>query len=178
MKKFMIVVLVCCFATVMYAQDVKIPRVFQLKSVVDYEPYRDSVRIAAQWMINAPLNQHESTRELANRFIFEWISGAPYTHIIIREEFTKGVINNPTFTYAGDLLLNYIAGMTLTKLDDDMIADHIVQEAGIRSMLSGYKSIRNEQKNKFLEKLLKVEKKGQLTEWVKKNSVQLQENAN
>ncbi len=55
--------------------------------------------------------------------------------------------------------MNYIAGMTLVKLDDNNSDEMLTQKADILAMLEGYKNIRENYKNKFLDKLLKLEKK-------------------
>jgi hypothetical protein len=170
MKTLRIISFAILFGLNAIGQEVKIPITYQFNTIEDYAPYKDSVVIASNWLIDNPLNQNRGTRELANKFIFRWVSGAPYTHIEIRPEFTNDVISDKSTIYAMDLLMNYIAGMTLVKIDNNDTDDLIVQEAGIKAMLKGYESVRNEVKIKFLEKALKLEKKSELSQWIQENA--------
>ncbi len=113
-------------------------------------------------MIDNPLNQNREIRHRANQFVLRWITGAPYTHILIRQEFTEDVISDKSKIYSLDLLMNYIAGMTLIKIDNKDADDLITQEAGVRAMLEGYKSIKDEYKIQFLDSFLKVDNEGKL----------------
>lgn len=170
MKKVLTVLIVGLTLINVYGQDIKIPINYQFKKIEDYEPYKDSVKIAANWMINNSLNQNRETRDLANKFVFRWVSGAPYTHIEIRPEFTSDVMADKSNIYSMDLLMNYIAGMTLMKIENKDTEDLIAQEAGVRAMLLGYKSIKEKTEIKFLDKLLKLDNKGKLSEWIKDNA--------
>jgi len=170
MRKLLIILIAGLTLINGYGQDIKIPVNYQLNKIEDYEPYKDSVKIAANWMIKNPLNQNRETRDLANKFVFRWVSGAPYTHIEIRPEFINDVMADKSNIYSMDLLMNYIAGMTLIKIDNKDTEDLIAQEAGVRAMLEGYKSIKEDNKIKFLEKLLKLDSKGKLSEWIKDNA--------
>lgn len=151
-------------------QVIIVPTRYELKKAEDYKPYEDSVRVTANWMIKTALFNERAIRETANKFLFRWVSGAPTTHIDIRGEFTNDVLSDKSNVFAYDLLLNYIAGMVLVKLDDNNAADLLTQEAGVKAMLEGYKSIRETYKNAFLEKLLKIENKGKLTKWINDNA--------
>lgn len=151
-------------------QVIKVPTHYELKKAEDYKPYEDSVRMTANWMIKTALFNERAIRESANSFLFRWVSGAPTTHIDIRGEFTNDVLSDKSNVFAYDLLLNYIAGMVIVKLDDNNAADLLAQEAGVKAMLEGYKSICETYKNAFLEKLLKIEKKGKLTKWINDNA--------
>ena len=170
MKTISILSIIFLFGLYVNGQDVKIPVNYELKTVDDYAPYADSVVFAANWIINNPLNTMKDTRLLANKFIFRWVSGAPTTHIEIKPEFTNDVMSDKSNPYSMDLIMNYIAGMTIIRIENKDADELITQEAGIRAMLKGYESIRDENKNKFLEKVLKIEKKGELTQWVKENA--------
>lgn len=166
MKKILIICVCACLALNVSAQDVKIPVNCQLIKAEDYEPYKDSVKMVAQWLVNSPLNQNKSNRQLANRFVFQWISGAPYTHINIQAEYSQDVISDGSNPYNKDLFMNYLSGMILLKIEKNDTSDLFAQKAGVKAMLNGYKSIKQEAKNKFLEKLLKLEDKGELEAWI------------
>jgi len=154
----------------MYGQEIKVPTKYELKKAEDYAPYQDSVKATAQWMIKTALFYNRSIRQAANQFVFRWVSGSPTTNVDIRPEFVDEVMSDKTNVFAYDLMMNYIAGMTLVKLGNKDAEDLIAQEAGIEAMLDGYRSIRETNKNVFLEKLLKIQEKGNLTNWVKNNS--------
>jgi hypothetical protein len=171
MKKLTVIIWASLLMICTFGQEIKIPVNYQLKKIEDYEPYKDSVVTVAKWMINTPLATNREVRDAANKFVFRWVSGAPYTHIEIRPEFTNDVLNDKSFIYGMDLLMNYIAGMTLTRIDNGKADELVTQESGIKAMLKGYESIKNESKNKFLEKLLKLEQKGKLSEWINENAV-------
>lgn len=175
MKSLFVFPIILALTLQLSAQEVKIPTNYQLKAVEDYAPYKDSVKLVGNWLINTPLNQDIINRASAKKFMFTWVSGAPYTHIEIKPEFTMEVMNDQSNSYANDLLMNYIAGMTLVKIDDKDAEEVVAQEAGVNAMLAGYKTIRKESKNKFLEKLLKLEKKGELSEWIKNTNVEYEQ---
>lgn len=152
-------------------QQVKIPSHYKLNKAEDYAPYKDSVSAVCNWLINTPMDGDVIRREEANKFVFRWISGAPHTSIEIRPEFTNDIMADTTNKYSRDILMLYIVGMTLAKLENNDIDQQKTQEAGVRAMLKGYKTIRRGNKNEFLEKLLKLEKKGKLSDWIKDNMV-------
>ncbi len=169
MRTLRLIFLALLFGFNAFGQDVKIPINYQLKEVEDYAPYKDSVIIASNWIINTPLTEKNVTRELANQFLFKWISGAPYTHVELRSEFINDILNDEDYKYGMYLLMNYIAGMTLVKIENNEADDLIAQEAGIRAMLKGYESVRKEKKIKLFENAMKYEKKNKLSQWIIKN---------
>ena len=175
MKTILIFSVLLSFAGYLSGQEVKIPENYQLDKSEDYAAYKDSIVMVANWMINTPLNQEILTRASANKFVLRWITGAPDTHIEIKPEFTSDILKDKTNTYVQDLLMNYIAGMTLAKIEDDNADEVTTQAAGVNAMLNGYKSIRSEYKNKFLDKLIKLDKKGELSSWVKENNIKYDE---
>ena len=166
------IIYILLFVTILtnsYGQDVKIPLNFNPKTAEDYAPYKDSVQIAAKFLINTPLNQNSKTRDAATKFMFRWVSGAPYTHIEIKPEFTNDLLvkENP---YSSGLFMNYVAGMLLTKLETPAREEIVAQQSGVSALVKGYSSIRTDQKNKVLEKLLKLYNKGELNIWVTENN--------
>jgi hypothetical protein len=169
MKKILMLIGVSLFIINSFGQEAKVPANYQFKKAEDYKAYQDSAVIVAKWMVNNPLTRQKEIRKAADKFLLSWVTGAPDIHIEIRSEFTNEVTKDNSIMYSTDLMMDYIAGMFLAKINNNKIAELEAQIKGVEAMVRGYDSVVNYISIKFLDQLVKQRDKGKLEEWVKAN---------
>ncbi len=171
MKKITVFIGALSFMISSFGQDIKVPVNTQFKKVIDYETYKDSMVMVANWMMNSPITKDREKRDAANKFVLSWISGISSTHFNVRQDFKNEITKDKSNFYSTDLFMDYIAGMVLFKINNDRADEFETQEAGIKALMQGYESVENFCTVKFIEMLNKQEKIGKLSEWIKANAV-------
>ena len=152
------------------SQDFIIPEKYQFKEASDYAPYKPLIKKSVDWLISSPVHDKPTYRQQVGAFVFKWIEGVPDTHITIRGEFVGNLIADDAYKHTNALFLNYIAGLIQFALNNPESKDSVeAQINALNAMLLGYESIRDSAPNSYLDKLLKVQKKGKMRSWIEQN---------
>jgi hypothetical protein len=144
------------------AQDIKVPTNAVLEKAEDYEKYEKDVIACAKWLESTPLDEQKDKRKQVNYFLTKWITGSPTVTIELNSNIIEWNKSNP------ELLSVFMAGWTKFMLEHkemnkDMVRGNV---EGLRSVLKVYKLGKGVKKDKKLEKLIALESKGKLENWV------------
>ena len=146
-------------------QSFQVPQNYSLVKKTDYAKYEKDVIACVNWLETTPVNQQREKRKEANRFLLMWVTGSPDVDITLSRKI-------PGFSKNPDLMMIFLGAWTKFDLEHpgqskDEVAENV---AGIRSVIKVYQAnlgigIR---KDKDVQKMIKLEKKGKLEEWVRK----------
>lgn len=152
-------------STLIYAQEFEVPENYVLKKAEDYAKYESDIIKCVDWLMATPLNEQKNKRQDAGAFLVAWLTGSPNVSIEIKQEIV-------TFIGSPDLLLIFMGGWTKYALEskdfEDMVAG---TTAGIEAVMDFY--TRNKaylEKNKEVEKYIKMKTKGTLKDYIEKNA--------
>lgn len=114
------------------------------------------------WLETTPFNQNESKRKEQSALLISWLTNSPTVTIEINADIL-------TFTKKNaDLIIIFMGGWARYSLQNNYSKD-VVQGsiAGVKSAIKVYKTgLLN--KDKGMEKLIDLDDKGELEDWVKK----------
>ncbi len=166
MKRTFNLLMLIAASLALNAQDFEVPKDYRLVDGEDYAPYEQDIIHCVDWLINTPLNEQTEKRADANKFLLQWLTGSPDVHIEIKPEIVTFLSTTP------DLLMIFMGGWAKyslkTKKFDDKINGTL---KGIESVIEFYQKNRGFlKKDKHVEKYIKMQEKGKLTEYVEKNA--------
>lgn len=127
------------------------------------EPY---VINTVNWLEDTPLDQEADKRQTQNMLLIAWITNAPEVTITLDQKMT------PFIKKKGNevLLVIFMGGWTKYCLQNSYSKDPVqCNLAGIRSAIKVYKKGVGLKKSKDMEKLIGLDDKGELEQWVKDN---------
>jgi len=167
--------IICCH--LLSAQTFEVPKDYQLVAKEDYAPYEPDIVKCVDWLISTPINKEQDKRKEASAFLFKWVNGSPTVHVIIDSK-----IANFWDEKTPELLVVFIGGWvkktietsnyknTVAKAKED--ADGVVagNMAGIEAVIDFYNNNKKLlSKNKSIENYIKLQKKGELKDYIEKN---------
>jgi hypothetical protein len=126
------------------------------------EPY---VINTVNWLEDTPLDQEADKRQAQSMLLVAWISNAPEVTIVMEEKMMP-------FLKKGNevLMVIFMGGWTKYCLQNNYSKDAVqCNLAGIRSVIKVYKKGVGLKKSKEVEKLIALDDKGELEQWVKDN---------
>lgn len=134
----------------------------RLEAAEDYKPWEGKALEAAQWVMNASVKQINQHLEIP-RFMLRWISGCPYIQINM---------NTDVFPFdddTADFIIVFFAGYSeyviRTKDDKDELAGH---KAAVEACIRFYQNNIEELPTiRGIEKLIRLQGKGELEEHIK-----------
>jgi hypothetical protein len=141
------------------AQEFEVPTNYKFENIEDYGFYRDDVMNAIHWYETTPLNEESEKRQLINQFLFQWLSGSPSISINILPYVMELSKENP------DLLMVFMGGWARHQIQFEEHNNLKLNMLGINSIIKLYK-LGGINKDKNLEKLIKIIEKGNLEQWV------------
>lgn len=144
------------------SQTFEVPTGVEYKSDADYKPLEPQVIAAVNWLEATPGNAEASKRQQTNQFLLMWIQGAPNVSVGLQPYVTDLCKPNPTML---GLFLGGWARYSLQHPEDKtQLAPNL---AAVQTMLKAYEQ-GGWAKDKKLDNLLELQKKGQLEAWVGK----------
>jgi hypothetical protein len=147
-----------------YSQEFAVPAGYQLSTKEDYTKYETDISNAAKWLIAVPLNEQQEKRKEVAAFVIKWVNGSPTVNVEINPTIMDFEKKNK------GMLVLYMAASAKYVLENnyskDMRAKH---RAALREMIGVYKSGKDIQKDKQMEKLAKSDEEGKIDEWIAKN---------
>ncbi|BDC98427.1 hypothetical protein PEPS_07080 [Persicobacter psychrovividus] len=160
--------LIACTAQAQQA-PLDLPANYQFKTIEDYQVYRQDAYNAMQWMIEQPLSTSDKEWELASAFIMQYVQGSPDVSIMLKDIYLEGILKDKDPLISKNLIIPYISAMAMTQLKFPKADAIMVQNNGFQVMLRAYESIRKNHKNKFMEKIRRLNRKGDLYLWLKEH---------
>jgi hypothetical protein len=140
----------------------KAPTGFSLQTPDDYAEYEPQVIATVNWLEKTPLGQQPELRKQADQFLFQWISGSSAVSVQL-QKYVADLAGQDS-----ELLMLFMGGWARYQLQHPEVKDPaVLNTEGIRTMLHAYQA-GGYKKNKQLDELSKMETKGTLPEWVKK----------
>lgn len=117
------------------------------------------------WLEDTPLDQEPDKRQEQSSLLIGWISGSPQVTVKLEEKMMP-------FMKKGNeqLMLIFMGGWTKYCLQNNYSRDDVqCNLAALHSTIKVYKKGLGLKKNKEMEKLIALDVKGQLEQWVKDN---------
>ncbi len=147
------------------AQSFQVPQNYLLVNKTDYAKYEKDVIACVDWLETTPVNQQTEKRKEANRFLLRWVSGSPNVDIALSQKI-------PGFSKNPDLMMIFLGAWTKFDIEHpdqpkDEVAGNI---ASIKSVIKVYRANLGKgiRKDRDVQKMIKLEKKGKLEEWVRR----------
>ena len=159
-----LIVLILSTTNISYSQEFAVPADYQLTTKEDYAKYEKDIISAAKWLIATPLKEQQDKRKEVSAFVIKWVNGSPTVNVEINPTIMDFEKKN------SGMLVLYMAASAKYVLENnystDMRAKH---RAALRDMIGVYKSGKDIQKDKKMDKLVKSEEEGKLDEWIAEN---------
>ena len=142
------------------AQNFEVPEFFDPNRTTDFRQYNKDIVGAVNWLENTPVDQETEKRKKVNGFLLKWVTGSPDVSISIKSNVITFSERNP------ELLAIYMGAWTKYAIESGDYKDSIKANlAAIKSVLKVYKANKSMTKDKEVEKLIGLEKKGELEKW-------------
>jgi len=144
------------------AQDFKPPQDYVLKKASDYEKYEDQVVRCIDYLHSTSPNEGGEIKAQTIEFLLAWIQGAPDVTITVDARGMPYLKKNPF------LLIVFMTGWTKYAIENEYKGTFKGHLAGLQSVTKYYKKFKENglKKDKKLEKLLVLEEKGELKQWL------------
>ncbi|MBT9394545.1 hypothetical protein KLP40_15345 [Hymenobacter sp. NST-14] len=126
----------------------------------DYIRFEPQVVEAVNWLEKTPAGQQTTQRQAVNKFVFQWLSGAPNVQVQLQKYVADLVKQNP------DQLLLFMGGWARYQLRHPEVEDQVMLNvAGLNTLLTAYEA-GGYPKSKQLQELLRLRQQNQLPAWV------------
>lgn len=162
MRSAFFIVLLLCVGLMAKSQDFEVPQNYQLKVNGDFEKYRPDLLKAIDWFERTPYNQERLKKRETATFIMTWIQGYHFVRVNTSEDINR--LGNKNY----DLLVMYIAGYARYVLNSRMLGINKTEAgmAGMKALLARYEKDKAFIKDRNVERLVKLDQKGELQAWL------------
>lgn len=158
---FLLFILSLFFVKTIFAQKFKVPDNYAFEKKEDYKKYSGDVVKCADWLEKAKFNDGDEEFNRAVNFLGEWVSGCPYAN------FDKNVRIDAVFADCPKLRVYYMGGWARNAIENNYKTGKAENYlAGLRTALKVYKLNRSLSRSKSIDDLEKVDRSGNLKEWV------------
>jgi len=136
----------------------------KLKTEEDYSKYESEVIDKINWLMKTPLGENPKERQEINTFLLQWMVGSPKVSLEVSE-------NIVTYVDCADCLMIFMGGWVKYALETKDFDNKLMGNLeGTKSVIKFYKFNKKViSENKAIEKLIKLEKKNKLEEYIKSN---------
>ncbi|WP_281763452.1 hypothetical protein [Neptunitalea lumnitzerae] len=163
MKKLLIFSFLLVAKSIVYGQEIEVPVNPVFESEADYKAYETKVLEAIDWAAYTPVNTETDKRKKVNAFLLEWMSGTPYIDIVVSDGLVPYMEHPECF-------MVFMSGWTKYSLTHNYTNNELdCALAGTEHVIIFY------EKNKSalgkigsIEKLIKLQKKGKLKNYIEK----------
>ena len=157
--------LLLCSAIKVSAQTIyQVPSNYVLKAKTDYPQYEQDVVKTADWLLQTPLAEQAGTRQSANKFIMDWVSGSPNVNVTVGKKLLDLTDKNPDFMF---MYFGLFAKYSLEHKDSTMDSNKADMEV-LTALINKYKNDPAVVKDSDLDKLAKLYQDGKLENWIAK----------
>ena len=166
MKTITFTILLTLLSFGIFAQDYVVPKNYKLEKVEDYALYEKDVVATYEWLMNTTIQEQAQKRKEANAFLITYLTGSPDIQLEIKLEIITFMDKNP------DLLIIYMGGWAVKSIETRDYSNKIEgTKAGIEAVIEFYtKNKAFMQKDKNVEKYIKMKEKGTLDDFIQKNA--------
>jgi len=134
------------------------------KTKEEYTASEPSVINTINWLEDTPLDQEADKRQVQTTLLVGWITNAPEVSVTIDAKMTPFVTKGTEI-----LMVIFMGGWTKYCLQNNYSKDPVqCNLAGIQSSIKVYKK-GGFKKNRDMQKLIDLDDKGELEQWVKDN---------
>jgi len=141
----------------------EVPKDVVLKTAEDYAKYELHIISAAKWLEETDLDKKIDKRLEANAFVIKWVTSSPSINIQISEQLSIIYGDNV------QLLSIYLASYARNFLENKGRASRFsATKAALISIMNVYTKGIKIEKNKEMEKLIKLTRKNQLNKYIEK----------
>lgn len=165
MKKNLITLLLLfCAYLPLKAQVYEVPKNVVLAKKEDYAPYESEVVKAVDWLQKTPWTEQGEKGQQANAFILKWLEGSPDVNVEVGEKV------GTFFDQNTPLLVTYIGNMAKYIIEHKSAPDDKAAKTfAVKRTVAKYKAEPSHKKDKDLDKLVALEEKGKLDDWIINN---------
>ena len=163
MKKLLFVTVLLSICQLGFAQEFEVPAAYEMKTLEDYARYQPMMVDCINWLENTPVNEQTEKRKAANKFLLQWVTGTDYVSMEIHADMIKHSDKN------AQLLLVFLGGWAKYALEnpEDKNNQKMGNLAGLHSVIAFYqKNTAYLKKDRSVKKLIKLQEKEKLEEWV------------
>ncbi|HEY8970032.1 MAG TPA: hypothetical protein VIM64_13090 [Puia sp.] len=133
------------------------------KTKEEYTASEPSVINTVNWLEDTPLDQEADKRQAQSMLLVAWLTNAPEVTVVMDEKMMPFVKKGSEV-----LMVIFMGGWTKYCLQNNYSKDPVqCNLAGIRSAIKVYKKGVGLKKNKEMDKLIVLDDKGELEQWVK-----------
>ena len=143
------------------AQKFDVPMHYELQTDADFDMYEQQVINTADWLQQTGWKDKREKRQAARLFILAWVQGSHSVSVSINKAVNSLSDLNPEllFTYTSQ----YAKFALQHKTDFDKNTANLV---ALRAMLSKYSIEESHKKDEDVEKLIEINKEGNLASWI------------
>lgn len=134
-----------------------------LETKEDYTKYAQKAIEDFNWLFETPLGVNPEKRKKKNAFLMQWMSGSPDVSIVLSEKIIP-------YMDCSDCLMIFMGGWSKYTLETDKFSKLKANLAGTESVIEFYMFNRSKiEKNKDIEKFIKLKEKGKLEKYIESN---------
>ena len=163
MKSSIAALLLIMIASVLSAQDFKVPVNYQFETAEDIKAYEPKIKACINWLQSTPLDEQTDKRTNANAFLMAWLTVSPSVKIGVQPYVMELTKKNP------DLLMIFFGGWTSHSLENPAQIKNaeLNNIKALRSLIDFYAANLKSgiKKEKKIEKL-KAMSDDELKEWL------------
>ncbi len=152
----------CLFMTVShtsFAQSFELPKNIDLSKPENYNRYEKDVINCVNWLEKNPAS--DGKQKDAVKFLIEWVSGCPYITLNVDQRVLPFAEDHP------EMLIYFMGGWTKFALEHKSDTSSIHGTvAGLKSIIKMYKANASAPRDASIDKLVSLNDKGKLEEWV------------
>jgi tetratricopeptide (TPR) repeat protein len=139
---------------------------FSLETEADFLRYEEDVINGFLYLAKSPVTEKPKERKALSKFLIEWVLGSPTVSIEISETVAPYLEKNPEY------LIHFLGGTAIYQIKTRDLTDRYKSYvAGTEFVIYFYNNNKKTLgKNKEIEKLIKLQKKEKLTDFIKDNS--------
>ena len=162
MKKVIGILMFTVIATCVFAQEFEVPDDYVFSTTEDYAKYETDILKGIDWLTKTPIKDQPVKRKEINSFVIMWLTGCPNVSVEVNTEIVNFFETNP------ELLMIFMCGWTKYSLETKVNNNNIKGNLkGIETVIEFYnKNRENLEKDKNVEKYIKMKEKGTLEEFI------------
>ena len=159
--------ILCALLTVagkVFSQEYAGPPKYEFNTKEDYAKYETEIVLAANWLVNTPLNEKQDKRKEVSAFVVKWVMGSPTVNVELTPIITDFEKKNE------GMMAIWLASSAKYVIENNHSTDvRAKQKAALHDMIKVYQSGKGIKKDKKVEEMIKADKNGNLDKWLEEN---------
>ena len=159
MRQFFLL-FILSFTLHLSAQDWRVPTDVNYENDDDYRAQQDDIVAAVDYLMQTPLNKNPHKRKMVNAYLLKWLTGTPTVTLTLHSELASyGECSDCLLLYMGAYAKHHMANPDAPTSELNFLA--------VNDVITFYEANCDAiGKQKPVEKMIKMKKKGKLREWV------------